>query len=477
MKTAVTQKLVFSLRQTFQRFGWMNASLLVLSAALVPFLILSFYSQPFADDFWLTSLAKEKGIWQAQLEIRKTWSGRYFAMFLGSVNPLVYNSLTGYKLLPFLLILFTLAALYFLISRIIPGTSLKKKIFFALLLQVLYLGFMPAIASGYYWMSSALNYQTALICLLLLAAGLINYQQKRNFWQQTNYIIGLSFLIFAGVGCNELSMVFILEGLLTLLLVDYWRYKRVNKLLLYYLLLAFSCSLLVIFSYGNLARLQTHPNHSNLMYSFTYAVAVTVNNTSNYLTLSPILLLTVLFVPVSHKFFKNRKFLKIPHPVVTTALLYLLIFQCFFVIYWNRGMHAPIWTQNFIYFIFLIGWFANVALIVKYYQNTLENYLPQLPVYAQTLLVAACFLLIFHNKQSNVRTAYIDWLSGEAAAYDQELKSRDNFLKNSRCSLCQIKDLTHQPKSIYFRQEPEISEWENDLNARYYGKKLITIQE
>ncbi|RDC62064.1 DUF6056 family protein [Adhaeribacter pallidiroseus] len=477
MKTAFYEKFFLFLTGYVHRFGWVNIGLLLLSLAVLPFLILAAFCHPSADDFWLTNMVVAKGAWQAQADIRQNWSGRYTSMFLGSFNPLVYDSLIGYKLLPILLIFLNLTSLYLLITRILLHIPTKLKIFYTLLLQVLYLGFMPAIASGYYWMSSALNYQTAIICLLLLSGGLISFKQKRTTLRQGGYIVVLSFLIIAGIGCNELSMVIIVEGLLGLFLIDSWRYKRINRMLLYFLVLALGCSLLVILSPGNVARLQTHTNHSNLLYAFSYALAVTLNNTCNYLTLSPILLLTLLFIPVSYKLFKNISIHQLPHPIITTTLLYLLIFQFYFIIYWNRGMHAPIWTQNYIYFIFLLGWFLNVSLIVKYYQIHRPGFQHQLPTYAQVLLLGACFLLIFHNKQSNVRTAYADWLSGEAAAYNQELTNRHNYLKTSTCSVCSVKDLTHRPKSIYFRQEPKISEWENDLNAQFYSKKAITIVE
>lgn len=83
--------------------------------------------------------------------------------------------------------------------------------------------------------------------------------------------------------------------------------------------------------------------------------------------------------------------------------------------------------------------------------------------------------MIFHNKQSNVRGAYSDWLSGEAAAYNQEIRLRFAYLRNNNCQVCPVKDLVHRPKTIYFRQEPVISEWENDLYAKYFGKQRIVL--
>lgn len=463
---------------TINRFGWINGVLLALGLALLPFFILSAYCQPFADDFWLTNIAIEKGSWQAQQIIRQNWSGRYFAMFLGSINPLVYHSVIGYKILPILLMLFTMGSFYALLSRLGPWIAPKQRLLYTLLFQVLYLGFMPAIASGYYWMSSALNYQTALIVLLLLATLLCSYRKNRRPVIKTGYVFLVSALLFAGIGCNELSLVLLLEATILLVVLDYRHNKRLNRMLAWFVIVALASSLLAISSPGNLVRLQTHANHSNLLYSLAYAFAVTINNTFNYLTSSPILLFTILFIPVSQKLFGNVfSNVKTPHPVITSFVLFLSIFQCFFLIYWNRGTHAPIWTQNFIYFIFLGGWFLNAGLCTHYYQTVQHTSSKRLPAYARLLLIGACFLLIFHNKQSTVRIAYSDWLSGEAAGYNRELKLRYSYLKNNACSICPVKDIVHRPKTIYFRQEPSISSWENALNARYFGKKLIIISE
>ncbi|MDQ3290581.1 MAG: hypothetical protein M3Q05_04760, partial [Bacteroidota bacterium] len=64
---------------------------------LLPFLLLAAFCHPSADDFWLTNLVIAKGPWQAQLDMRQNWSGRYTSMLLGSFNPLVYRSITLYK--------------------------------------------------------------------------------------------------------------------------------------------------------------------------------------------------------------------------------------------------------------------------------------------------------------------------------------------------------------------------------------------
>ena len=73
----------------WQEYGVLALLLLMIS----PFVILFFYSHPQSDDYFFAIKVNELGVFDFVKELYLTWSGRYFAMFLGALNPWVFGSL------------------------------------------------------------------------------------------------------------------------------------------------------------------------------------------------------------------------------------------------------------------------------------------------------------------------------------------------------------------------------------------------
>ena len=98
----------------------------LLGLALLPFVGLAFYNQPFSNDFGTALLVRDAGsAWGAQCVLFATWSGRYTANLLQTLaNPLVHNWPGGFRLAPLLLLGGTVLALRAMLGeRALAGDS------------------------------------------------------------------------------------------------------------------------------------------------------------------------------------------------------------------------------------------------------------------------------------------------------------------------------------------------------------------
>src|SRR6266508_4531405 len=87
-----------------------------LLAALVPFLILTFFTHPAYDDYCWVLLVKQRGYWATQKHLYNVFIGRYFSTSLITFTPLNFGSFVGYKAVTLLTIVLTFVSIYCLVD-------------------------------------------------------------------------------------------------------------------------------------------------------------------------------------------------------------------------------------------------------------------------------------------------------------------------------------------------------------------------
>jgi hypothetical protein len=449
--------------------------LLALAAALLPFFLLAVYCHPSGDDFWLTNIVREKGAWQAQREIRQNWSGRYTSMFLSSFNPLVFGSFTAYKALAFVLLgLLVLATSYFVRPLLDKTFSWRHTGLLSLVLLALYLGFMPVVSQVVYWMSGSLSYQVAHLALLVLFGRQLRRAPGPAF--PGARLLPDGFLVLGIAGLNETAMALLFYLLAGLLLLSWWVTRRLPASLLALLAFAALGVACVMMAPGNAIRSAAYPEQGRIFFSLAYAGAVALNNSFNWLTFGPVLLLTALFIPFCVRLNTWPQSWQKIHPVFTWLFFSGALVTCFFVSYYSKGDHAPPRVQDTIYLVFLTGWFLNIFHTVKFLAAR-GWAIAAWPQYGVVLLWLLCLLWFFCSPHSHIRTAWSDLASGRAARYDQEMNARYAFLKNSKCQVCPIPVVKNIPATIFFEEIPADTTWKNRYFAEYFGKKLMVMEK
>ncbi|MFH0865413.1 MAG: hypothetical protein V1904_04430, partial [Bacteroidota bacterium] len=178
--------------------------ILLLSLLLLPFLLLSFFCHPSADDYIISSVVRDSGISAHFHQTYTEWSGRYFSTIIACFNPLVYGWIGGYKIIPlFLMMLFYCSVYYFFLIIFQQSLSSAKKHLASLFFTILYFNNMPSTSECIYWMSSSLNYFLSITFLLFFFSLILKTWHEEK--SKTGLRILLIMLPVMIIGSNEIS--------------------------------------------------------------------------------------------------------------------------------------------------------------------------------------------------------------------------------------------------------------------------------
>ncbi|WP_253402923.1 DUF6056 family protein [Pontibacter sp. HSC-36F09] len=448
--------------------------------SILPFLILSLYAHPTADDFSFAIRDTTLNFYQSQVEFYMNWSGRYFGTAIVRINPLTIGSLKLYKFYSFLTILFLILQVYFLTHLITNNNAGKlKAASLTAILVSLYLLVNPSPAEGFYFFTTYAAYQFPNTLVLLMLCILYAFFETDSVVVKKTFIGITSLLCIAIVGSNEMSMI-VTFSTLFLILVANWKNQNARPYLLFlFIICVASCSVSVL-APGNYARMNDHPNASRFWWSTIYSVFLTL--LTFYRWLAPVLVASVLYMlyiglPLAGSA-KNHRLFTVD---LRLASLYFLgtIFLMYFVFAWSTGERATPRVENVICFFFIFGWFYLLQIVITTYGHMLKHerlLTPFIPTAAFLL-----FALNIFSIESNVTTAYVDLISGKAAAYDKTLNLRYSSLKASDCEVCPVPPLPTIPKTIYFSDILEGSKnndmWINRGFADYWRKEAVYLTE
>ena len=471
--------------------------LIVISLGLValPFVALSFYNHPSLDDFLDAVTVKRLGFWQSQKFFYLTLTGRYATtVLLALVNPLVYGHMEthwGVVALGFMLGTFLV---FRLCLTLLPGISGRVAWLGAGLLTGMWLAYAPGQAEGLYWFTGAYTYVATGWWLLLWLVCLGHYATARRAGRRTaGWLLGLTVLTAAVAGSTEpVALPFML--LILLCGVLNWWHSRSWVLLLMAGLAAAGCA--VSFTApGNAVRMANMGHSFGLIKTLAYS-----GLTAAYLLLTwignPVLLaLSALLMPVLYQVAQRRDALLVAvltrFPAGWLAVgLGLLLAAANCPAYYASGTGLPLRSRTTLYLLFLVGWLG--VLLTWCCRETRPDQQPGLLRELATgrlaplwLGILGLFFFADYNVQTrsyllgqgsnNVVRAYRQWLGGEAARYDAELRARYQAIKTPG-SVPVIRPLRHKPDLLFSFDLADAppNEMMRDY-ARYFGVPRVTV--
>jgi hypothetical protein len=439
------------------RAVWKRAFLFSLVLCLLPFLILTLFSNPSYDDYCHAAKTLELGFVNTQRSFFHTWNGRYFSMAVLSLGPLTSGSFTGYKIFALLIILLTFISIFLFLSVILlPGAALVDRLIAASLITALFSNQMPDITEGYYWMPATVCYQLANILTLIFFVLVAASNGKRQSMRALLLALAF-FLVIAITGSSEPSMIFLLL-LLSLITIRAFSIRSSNRRVwLAFLAVAIACAVIVILAPGNAVRGSHFPERHRLFFSLGQSLIEAARYTVKWLVNPAFALSTILYVPVADSFSDRTELLRRHfhiRPIHSLLLLLVIIFLGFFAPLWSMGMVGPERTMNQVYFIFLLGWFVNISVWVGYFKERRGLEIPSLHAYVYLICLPLIPLaLLFSN---NTRAAIKDLASGRAFHYDQVMRERRAQFEQcaregiSFCPVTKYEDLPETTSNPYF---------------------------
>ncbi len=439
--------------------------------SVLPFIIISVFNNPAADDFAFSVECSNHGYWGVQSWWYTHWFGRYFSTALLSLNPLLIQSFFLFKLIPVVLIIALFISLYYLARTLFVNAEKRQCLLFSLCFIFIYLFFMPNVAEGIYWFAGAITYQVANILTILLFISVIKLMQTKKI----KFLFLSVLFVFCVIGSNELSMLIVDFILAAIFGYAFFKEKKINYSLLILLVFAFIFSLVVYFSPGNTVRGNTIPNDHQFAFSAWQAVIQTINHLRLWLPLSIVFIL--IFFDAFHKHIKAAWASNFNvHPTYVFILLCLILFIGFFTGYWSRGVCPAARTKNVLCFFYVAG-FLYLGFSQLFYLKKKEKIFLVITPWARYLLFVIILINLSHK--NNISTAYADLIKGTAYRYDAEIKERYEIIKISTGEDCTVPKIKSYPLTITVADISRDAGYpRNKYQAEYFGLKSIkTIEE
>jgi hypothetical protein len=151
----------------------------ILALAVLPFLLLCFYNQPYLDDYGLANLARRQGLWQAQYWLYHQLNGRFVSsFFLTALNPLTYGWPSGTRLASLAVDVATLLALWVSFGSLLgAASSHRQRAVLTGVVFLVFIGIIPDIYSALYWYASQTTHHLASLLLLLIPVSVSRAQR------------------------------------------------------------------------------------------------------------------------------------------------------------------------------------------------------------------------------------------------------------------------------------------------------------
>lgn len=200
-------------------------SILVLAVLVISFLIyISRWSHPQLDDFLFLTLSRKLGFWGMQQWNYLHNSGRFVSSFVEALFARGDFMFYHYYVHSVLLILGTWFSLFWSAKRVFRAltgntpSAMTRWLYTALFFMV-YLETIPEISTSFYWLVSALTYQTGTILWILLPglileSGSVSSHRKRGFFSLLT-----AFVLALLPGTDEVHALFTLTLLVPLILI------------------------------------------------------------------------------------------------------------------------------------------------------------------------------------------------------------------------------------------------------------------
>lgn len=453
---------------------WKALGIALLCVLLAPFLINCFYAYPQTDDFMYAVIARDMGFIKSQHHWYVSWTGRYTSTALLSVNPLVYNSLLGYRLLFAIFIMMLLTAIYALSAVITKRTlSWQENLLFSLTLLFAFFDQMDDIRSGLYWMAGVATYQVATTLFFFFMALYLRTAQAYPMPLQKIALILLALLLG---GTNEVLMV-LLAAFVTIHCINvYVRKKAVTPFQIITCCTAVAASSCGLLAPGNFVRLKEHADRQGLV-MFIWNVLHRVMTDIGAWVTSPLILILTAMVFWGIRSKPQLRLLLSGFKVGYALSMQLIItFVSFFIPYWSTGMAPQNRVLNMIYVLFLVGWMVNLAIIFTHYEKIISLVVQKIPGSTGCVVIILYLVGLFALGTSNFMTVAKDLCSGDSSRYSAEMQAREAQLVNSAQENCTLDNISTAPRSLFFFFIGyDKDNWVNHWYAKYFGKSSITL--
>ncbi len=449
---------------------------------ILPFFLIAPFNQPSADDFYSAVRDGHTGFAAGFNDIYFHWSGRYFAIVIARINPMLYHSYTAYKLYPVILIIAFIAVLWILIRQLTKEYfSGKYAIALTAIVVFLYFAAMPSVPEGFYWFSGACVYQLANVFFMLLLAVLVKIKTLSRLPAKLFYFSIAALLCICITGLNEISLIITFLCISFFTISIYLKSRKGDAFFIALAIVSFVAAAFAILAPGNFIRLNTMQEYAaSWAWAIKGAVAITGLHLIEWAV--PILTATLLYIPffgniLAEKIIEKNKVINISARAALIFFILSILFVQLFTV-WVAGGSNIGRIENVLYLYFLLGWFFTLQLFLVEKQRAGSSFTFKASASMLFVIVLLFFVNLF-NLNNNISTAYIDIVSGKAIKYNTEMNTRMQSVQHCTADTCYVPPVSDIPQTIFFTDikctADSVDLWMNKAYAAYMGAKYVLV--
>lgn len=271
--------------------------------AIVPFLLLSFFTIPSADDIFYHNYGQDKTLIEFLVHHYNTWTGRYFSNLMMAINPYSLTSeLWTYPVMTILVqILFARSCFFFLRNFVLLITKqenlenvrqqVNKLTGLILLIWVaLFLHKMPRPTDSFYWFAGSSSHLIAM-SFVLINIGLYFQSFGLSLRQQVNRYLFISLLTICICGSNETLMLQWIFMMFFAFIYEKIVFNKNNFKILLPFIFSLICFVVVFVAPGNKIRAANLHGGHDILLLLSKPWGLIVETSLRYLSLNLLILL------------------------------------------------------------------------------------------------------------------------------------------------------------------------------------------
>ncbi|MCS7018549.1 MAG: hypothetical protein RMJ87_06700 [Cytophagales bacterium] len=451
------------------------------AAAILPFLLLCYYTVPaYIDDYGIAVHIQQFGAGFIPYYL-KTWNGRFVAAFFHWLNPLGYRLPEWYGLTALFLLSFFGFSLWVFISNITGNYLAKSERWVAwAVFMTFFLAYIRSTVDLFYWYSSGATYCIA-ICWQLLYLSLLPQLFRQN---SSRYAMpGIIVLAFLQAGTNEVVVLptFILTAALLVVLVQRknsrWQWAALSLVVM---LAGIFLQIALSDSPRSHSVMRLCPQWDLLMKGLQMHMPYVLGWFKNL----PLLAALFLLLPIMSDWAKQTSTFVFAHKrslllLLSVSVAIIIAILAAYLLF-NRDLYIPKRIENIAYLWWLFSVFAIALATVQHLWLRYKFSFDKLPGF----LIVAMLLFIagkIFSANTKVGLAWKVLLNGDAYAYRSEYQQRVNIMQRYRAMQYQdtvlIPPVRH-PMELIFHQDLygyAPGDGNNHYFAAYFGLKAVKV--
>ncbi|MCI1665647.1 MAG: DUF6056 family protein [Atopobiaceae bacterium] len=484
-----------------------GGSLVALVATLAPLLAISAYDHSYADDWhygvWAHLALASDGVWAAIAtafeQVGKAWfewQGTYSAILLMALEPSVWGEQWYVLTAPIILGSLVAATFFFVHVCVVEYLHAGRATWLAVSSVVLVLQILlqPSPVEGIFWFNSAIYYTFYHSLMLVLAGMLMRTLDPSRTRPRTALDVGCALLGAFVAGGNYVTILVCVEVVSVLLVVLLVRHHpRATDVFPTFATLMIGTTLNMV-APGNSVRQQTQFSGDGAgvlgtIWQSSTSVFKYLGNWSSFLVIAGVLLL----LPLAARAVSRRGAARWrwPVPGVVTIASIALLASSFTPTFWSMGTVGPGRVQNARFDLYVVLVVVNLFWWCGWTcrrRRELAGTSPSMVSFPASQTARVCGLvglvtcLVFASMCADSTTsetlssvsATNSLVSGKAAAYDEQVKTRLFALENSDASSLEVPFYTDAPKVLFMGDVRD--NMDNYINYRlcqWYGKTSI----